>query len=478
MVGARHRCGNGGVGGCDHGVGARSGLDGQAVPHRLGREDRVGHLADGPHRAGQRGEKGARGRLGGGGGSGRLGSARGGGEAAVLLAKPPGPNEQGEHKRNDNGDEHAGGKDAPEAEHDREDAGQAADADGEGLDAEARADHCRQGRANHAADQRELVLEVDAEERRLGDAEVAGDARGDVDLLRPLVPALEHGHGEHGGALGDVGERDHGPEGRVAELVDELGVDGVGHVVQAGHDERRVDGTEERGEQHADVGGEAPVHHVGDRVANGPADGPHDQVRDEHGGHERHERHHDHAHDLGRPLGEELLEPHEHEGGHERGDDLALVAGAEEGVEAEVIGVRGNVLGGCGRHGEAVEQLRRHERQAEDDAQDLGGAHLARDRPADAHGKHVEDGLADDPQEVVHSVPERPHVRDGAGAVLEVEGAGIVEEVDLSDDVAEAENQAAADEGGNDRRKDLPEDAHGAPERVLVGACGASTARR
>lgn len=40
--------------------------------------------------------------------------------------------------------------------------------------------------------------------------------------------------------------------------------------------------------------------------------------------------------------------------------------------------------------------------------------------------------------------------------MLEVEGAGIVEEVDLSDDVAEAQDEAAADEGRDDGGKISP----------------------
>ena len=56
--------------------------------------------------------------------------------------------------------------------------------------------------------------------------------------------------------------------------------------------------------------------------------------------------------------------------------------------------------------------------------------------------------------------------------MLDVEGARVGEEVHLADDVAEAEDETAADEGGNERGEDLTEDAHGALQRVLVGAGG------
>ena len=240
--------------------------------------------------------------------------------------------------------------------------------------------------------------------------------------------------------------------------------------MQAGHDEGRVQGTKDGGKEHAHVGAEAPADGAGDGIADGPADGADNKMRDEDSRDERHEGHDDHAHDLGRDLGEEPLKANEHEGGHEGGDDLPLVAGAEERVEAKVVGVGGNVLRGGGCNGEAIEELRRDERETQDDAQYGRGSHLARDGPTDANGEHVEDGLADHPQEAVHAAPERPHVRDGLGAVLEVEDAGIGEEVDLADDVTEAQDETAADESRDERCKDLSEHAHRTLQRVLVCA--------
>ena len=95
------------------------------------------------------------------------------------------------------------------------------------------------------------MLEVDAKDGRFGDAQVAREAGGDVDLLGVLVPPLEHDHGKDRRALCDVGERDHRPEHGSACLVDELQIDGIGHVVQAGDHERSVHGSKDGAKQDA-----------------------------------------------------------------------------------------------------------------------------------------------------------------------------------------------------------------------------------
>ena len=473
VVGGGHGHRYHGIGGSDHGIGAGGGLDAQTVAHALAREDRVGHVVDGLNGAGDRADEGRGNR--GGNRSGSLrrsgGSSLKGSKATLGARETLQADEVGECERHHDGDEHTDREDAPVLEHDGQDAGNTADADREGLGARARADHGSERGTDHAADQRELVLEVDTEERGLGNAEVARDARGDVDLLGTLVLLLQHGHGEHRRTLSDVGKRDHGPQGGVAEVVDHLGIDGVGHVMQTGHDERSVHSAEDRRKRNADVRAQAPVDRVGNGVANSPANGSDDDVRDKDRRHERHKRNDDHAHNLRADLGEELLEVHEHEGCHERGDDLTLVSGAQEREEPEVVGVGRDLFrrGGC--HREAVEELRAHERQAEDDAEDGRRAHLAGNRPADADGQHVEHGLADDPQEAEHGHPELGYIGNGLGAVLEVKCTRIVKEVDFADDVAEAEDQTAADEGGDKRGKDLAENAHGSLERILVGAC-------
>ena len=76
----------------------------------------------------------------------------------------------------------------------------------------------------------------------------------------------------------------------------------------------------------------------------------------------------------------------------------------------------------------------------------------------------MEDGLADEPQETVHASPELGGVRQAHGAVGK--------EVDFTDDVAEAQNQTAADEGGNDGGENLAQSAHRPLNEGLVGLGG------
>ena len=58
------------------------------------------------------------------------------------------------------------------------------------------------------------LYQVDAEHSGLGNAEVAGDAGGNVDFLCGSILALQIDHAQHGGALCNVGQRDHRPQQR------------------------------------------------------------------------------------------------------------------------------------------------------------------------------------------------------------------------------------------------------------------------
>ena len=74
------------------------------------------------------------------------------------------------------------------------------------------------------------------------------------------------------------------------------GVDGVGHVVQAGHNDRSINQAEHRGEQPFYLRGQAHVDHGGDGVTDLPADGAHDGLGDDHSRNQRAEGNHDHTH--------------------------------------------------------------------------------------------------------------------------------------------------------------------------------------
>src|SRR5699024_8441187 len=224
-------------------------------------------------------------------------------------------------------------------------------------------DDARHRRADHAADKGEVVLQVDAEHGRLGDAQVAGDAGGDVDLLGGVVFALELDHAKDGRALGDVGQGDHGPQHGAAEVSHQLQVDGVGHMVQAGDDQRGVHKAEHGAEDDPERAGDAGVHGGGNSRADGPADGPQHEV----GGHDRQhqaaEGHHDHRDDGGADLAEELFQVHQGEGRQHGGDDLGLVADHVDLDKAEVP--LGDVGGGGGGHRVGVQQLAGHQGQAQ-----------------------------------------------------------------------------------------------------------------
>src|SRR5699024_5625547 len=253
------------------------------------------------------------------------------------------------------GDDHADGEGEHVSGLDGQDAGQAADAHRVGGGGSGGADDAGHSRADHAAQEREVILQVDAEHGRVGHAQVAGDAGGDVDFLCGGVLALQVDHAEDGGALGDVGQRDHGPQHGAAEVGHQLQVDGVGHVVQAGDDQRGVHKSEHGAEDDAERARDAGVHGGRNRGAHGPADGAEHEV----GGHDRQhqaaEGHHDHRDDGRADLTEEALQVHQGEGGQHGGDDLRLVADHVDLDEAEVP--LGDVGGGGGGHRISVQQL-------------------------------------------------------------------------------------------------------------------------
>ena len=151
-------------------------------------------------------------------------------------------------------------------------------------------DRC-DGRSNHAADKREVEFQVDAEHSGLGNAEVAGDAGGNVDFLCGSILALQIDHTEDGGALRNVGQRDHRPQHRTAEVGNQLHIDGVGHVMQAGDDQRGINKTEDCAKDHAEGTGNAGVDDVRNEGADLPADGAKDSVGDDDGQHQRAEGH-------------------------------------------------------------------------------------------------------------------------------------------------------------------------------------------
>ena len=228
--------------------------------------------------------------------------------------------------------------------------------------------------------------------------------------------------------------------------------------MQAGDDERGVDKAEDSTKDHAEGAGNASVDNIRDDGADLPADGAKDGMSDDDGQHQRAEGHNDHRDDRRADLAEEFFQIDQRERGQHGGNDLRLIANHVDGEEAKIP--FGDICRRSRSHGVSVEQLAGNQRQAEDDAQALGRAHFLCDRPADADRQHMEDGFANQPQEAVNAGPELTDVAQRLGAVIK--------KVDAVNAVAEAENQTAGDDGGNQRGKNLRKHAHDLLQCVLV----------
>lgn len=387
------------------------GLNGQTVAQDLLRKHLVGNFVNGNDLAG---EVGAQFHLAGGDlyRSGfRLG-LRGGihiGGSQLFLA-----DDVGQREGDRDGDEHTDGEAADISGLDGQDAGQAAHADGIGGCAGGDADYRRAGRADHTAEEGEVVLQVHAEHGGLRHSQVAGDAGGNVDLLGVGVLPLEGDHAEDGGALGNVGQCDHGPEHGAAEIRRQLHINGVGHMMESRDDQGGVDEAEDGAENHLEGPGDARVDRGGDGGADLPADGPQNKVGCDHRQQQAAEGDHDHTDDRRRNFPEELFQIHQGEGREDRRDHLGLIADHVHMEKAEVPA--GDRFGGG--HAVGIQKLAGDQGQSKDDAQHLGGPHLLGDGPADAYGQHMEHRLADEPEEAVQPGPELAEVAEGLGAVF------------------------------------------------------------
>ena len=75
----------------------------------------------------------------------------------------------------------------------------------------------------------------------------------------------------------------------------------------------------------------------------------------------------------------------------------------------------------------------------------------------------MEDGFADQPQEVVNTGPELAQLNQGSGAACE--------DVQAVDNVTEAQNQTAGDDCGDQGSEDLSQSSHDTLQSVLVLLC-------
>src|SRR5699024_6544820 len=101
--------------------------------------------------------------------------------------------------------------------------------------------------------------------------------------------------------------------------------------------------------------------------------------------------------------------------------------------------------------------------QAENNAQNLSDSHLLGDGPDDSHRKQMEHRFSDQTQEVISTRPKPGKNRQALGSVIE--------NVDFADDITEAQNQTAADQGRNEGSENLAQAAHDPLNHVLVRLC-------
>lgn len=113
-----------------------------------------------------------------------------------------------------------------------------------------------------------------------------------------------------------------------------------------------------------------------------------------------------------------------------------------------------------GGHRVGVKKLAGNQRQAQHNAKALRGAHLFGNGPADANRQHMEDSLANQPKEAVNTGPELTDITKRLCAVAK--------QINTVNTVAEAQNQTAGDDGGNQRGKDFSQHAHNSLQCVLI----------
>ena len=215
-------------------------------------------------------------------------------------------------------------------------------------------------------------------------------------------------------ALGDVGQRDHGPEHGPAEVGYQLHVNGIGHVVQAGNDQRSVNKAENCAENHLERAGDTRIDHGGDSGTNAPADGTENKVGRNDRQQQAAEGDDNHRHHLRRNPAEKFFQVNQGKRRQNGGNHLGLIADHVDLEEAEVP--EGDGL--CGGHAVGVEELSGNQGQAQHDAQHLRGPHFLGHRPADAHRQHVEHRLANQPEEAVQTGPELTEAAESFCSVL------------------------------------------------------------
>ena len=259
-----------------------------------------------------------------------------------------------------------------------------------------------------------------------------------------------------GGTLGNVCQHQNGPHIGAANAAHQLQIHCQHGVMQTGNHQHGINQAIQAAHQPAQRGLETGFHHEGDGFTDFPADGSQHGMGQENGRKDGAQGNDNHLDGLGAVLFEETLQIDQRKAHQNSRDNLRLIADALNLEQAEIP--IGDALGGA--HGISVDQLGRYQRQAGDNAQNGGGAHFLGNAPHDAHRQHVQRRFTDDPQEIVNALTPGIHVAQAPGAA--------VKHLDVAQHAAEAQQQAAHDNGGNQRCENLRQIGDGSLQGVLV----------
>ena len=130
----------------------------------------------------------------------------------------------------------------------------AADADAVRQHAVQAAQQAGEARANHCAQHREAVFQVDTVHRWLGDPEIGGDRRRYRDFTFILLAAGDD-DADHRRRLGNIRQRNQRPHRGAAHALDHLHIDSEGGLVDTGNHQRRVEEAEQRGADRREAAG-------------------------------------------------------------------------------------------------------------------------------------------------------------------------------------------------------------------------------
>ena len=145
---------------------------------------------------------------------------------------------------------------------DGQDARYASHTDGIGLDSADNRQHRAHCRSGHCADKWKTVFQIHTKHGWFCYTQVTGNAGGYGYFLCLGVILLEKYHGQYSGALGDIGQGNHGPQGGASKISYQLKVNGIAHMMKSRDYKWRVEESKDTGKHSLKGGCQACVHTV------------------------------------------------------------------------------------------------------------------------------------------------------------------------------------------------------------------------